>query len=99
MSRRNPSKLCNRKKPNQREVQRSCKLKNRAKDFDIIRKEIENKENAPAENPLHVRCVECDRTMEAATLQKHKSSRDHKRRLKALLEDARLEEDRKNGLF
>jgi len=99
MSRRKPSKACNSRRTQHRHIARGCKLKNRAKDMDEIRKTIENEETAPLDNPNHVRCIECDRTMEAATIENHRKSREHKRRLKALEEDAQLEEDRKNGLF
>lgn len=99
MSRRKPSKQCNSKRPNNREVARGCKGRNRTKDMDEIRQSMEKDDTAPTENPLHVRCRECDREMEPQTLAKHQASRGHKRRLKELREDALLERDRRNGMF
>ena len=67
--------------------------------MDEVRSALEKKEQEPLENPKSVRCIEWDRVMEAATLEKHRASRSHKRRLKDLEEDALLEQDRRNGMF
>ncbi|KAI5185246.1 bud site selection protein 20 [Nematocida homosporus] len=100
MSRRKPSKSTNSRKAVHREISRSCKLKNRKQDLDQIRKFISvGAEPEPLENPNNTRCLECDRVMEISTLDKHRQSRGHKRRLKELEQDALLEEDRRNGLF
>ncbi|EIJ88672.1 bud site selection protein 20 [Nematocida parisii] len=98
MAQRKPSKTTNNKRSTHRTTSIGCKLRNRAKDYDEIRKRVEENISEPIENPKHARCIECDRVMEANTLDKHRKSRDHKRRLKDLLEDALLEQDRKNGL-
>lgn len=67
--------------------------------MDEIRRAIEKREYEPLENPKSIRCIECDRVMEVATIEKHKASRAHKRRLRDLKEDALLEQDRRNGMF
>lgn len=99
MGKRIASKSTNNKRSTHRTVSIGCKLRNRAKDCDEIRKRLETRIEDPIENPKHTRCIECDRVMEISTLERHRKSRDHKRRLKALLEDELLEQDRKNGLF
>ncbi|KAI5190461.1 hypothetical protein NECID01_0967 [Nematocida sp. AWRm77] len=99
MSRRKPSKQCNSKRAVNREISRSCKGRNRTKDMDEIRNMLDQEDTRPTENPLHVRCRECDREMEPQTIEKHRASRGHKRRLKELEEDALLEQERRNGMF
>lgn len=99
MGKRKPSKRTNNRKSTHRTVSIGCKLRNRAKDYDEIRKKVEENTSEPIENPNHERCIECDRVMETTTLEKHRRSRGHKRRLKDLEEDALLEQDRKNGLY
>ncbi|KAI5191762.1 bud site selection protein 20 [Nematocida minor] len=99
MGKRKPSKSTNNKKSTHRTVSIGCKLRNRAKDFDEIRKRVAEKTSEPIENPNHSRCIECDRVMETTTMARHMKSREHRRRLKDLVEDALLEQDRKNGLY
>ncbi|KAI5180932.1 bud site selection protein 20 [Nematocida sp. AWRm80] len=99
MSKRKPSKSTNSRKAQHREVQRGCKLRNRAKDLDQIRTALATGKEEISENPLLVQCIECNRFMNGNTLEKHRISRAHKRRLKDLEEDRLLEEDRKNGMF
>ncbi|KAH9385429.1 uncharacterized protein NEMAJ01_0325 [Nematocida major] len=99
MGKRTQSKSTNNKRSTHRTVSIGCKLRNRKLDYDEIRKRVQENTNEPIENPKHARCIECDRVMEASTLEKHRKSREHRRRLKDLLEDELLEQDRKNGLF
>lgn len=99
MGKRKPSKTTNNRRSTHRTVSIGCKLRNRAKDCDEIRARLQKNISEPIENPKHGRCIECDRVMEITTLEKHRKSREHRKRVKDLIEDALLEQDRKNGLY
>lgn len=101
MSKRKASKSTNSRKGKHREISRSCKLRNRIKDLDEIRKNLETGEAVEEleQGQKYTKCIECDRLMESKTLEKHVASRAHRRRLKDLEEDALLEQERRAGMF
>ncbi|KAI5170597.1 bud site selection protein 20 [Nematocida sp. LUAm3] len=99
MSKRHPSRRINRRATVHNDVSRGCKLRNRAKDYDEIHDIMEKQEEVLLDNPKSSKCLLCDRVMDSVTLNKHYSSREHKRREKGLKEQLQLEKDRRNGLF